>query len=572
MIDFIIKSCASLTILLAFYHLLLKREKMYRFNRYYLLSAMVFSLILPFITIPMYVEVAAQATPTPANVIFIAPPQPAHDDDATNYWSLALWTLYLIGTVVFATRFVYNFIRLNKQESGKTTIPYKGAHLVLLEEKTQPFTFLNTIFLSKKDYENGIEPELFTHELAHASQKHTLDVLFTEIVLIVMWFNPLIYLYKHAIQLNHEFLADDAVINNTDDITSYQQLLLGKLSPPTTYSFVSSLNFPLTKTRFIMMTKKSSKTLSTVKQLALLPVLAIIVSQICFTTVQAQIKSAQDKPVAKAAGQTNGVSVDEYFTGVQFIAYDNGGKINKHQNPNAGSRKKVIDKKFEDLTAEERNVFKIFLHVPKAIEKKSPTANEFADFKKGEKYAIWIDGVNVNNSILSRYKPEDIASYGGSSVFKNARTKKHPQPFQYWLFTHKYFDENNMGAIPTKYPGDKVEISAKIDEAILQSKTSNNKETEIKPEYPGGISELYRVISKNYKSPDQALIKETVYVEFTVEEDGMVTNLKPLKASSPEVGDSVIKAFPVDVKWTPGTKNNKPVSMKMQLPVRIHME
>jgi hypothetical protein len=90
----------------------------------------------------------------------------------------------------------------------------------------------------------------------------------------------------------------------------------------------------------------------------------------------------------------------------------------------------------------------------KPIVKKSPKQKEMNDFKNSKKYAIWIDGVHVDNVKLNNYKPSDFASFSGSVILKNARTKKHPQPFQYWFNTNKYYKDNNMDKWLSRYPGD----------------------------------------------------------------------------------------------------------------------
>lgn len=570
MIDFLIKSTTSLAVLLVFYHLLLKKEKMYRFNRYYLLSAIVFSLAIPFITIPVYVEVAAPATPLPSDVISAIPQQPAHHDDAIDYWPLAIWALYLIGTLIFAARFVHNIVKLKWQAASKNFIAYKEARLVLLGERTQPFTFLNYIFVSREDYEEGIEQELFSHELAHVNQRHTLDVLFTEIVLIMMWYNPLMYFYKHAIQLNHEFLADDAVVNNTADVRSYQRLLLGKMSPPVTYSLVSSLNFSLTKTRFIMMTKATSRAKALLLQAISLPLLACIILTLCTETVAQEVK-------ATTASTKHDIKHrrDNYYSGVQMIIEDKANSV-------------TINKPYEQLTEELKD--KYLIYAPEPYKEKHPTAAEYERFKNKKGYALRIDGKNVDNSILEKYKPADFAYYTGYTMNKAALTKARPQIFHYQLYTHPYFEKNLKGKnahypdkvfkliVTKEFKDDKIvapEIGttwAEAEKYLQGDNVVQYSELDTKPEYPGGMSELYRVISKNYKAPGDGLVRETVYVVFTIEEDGRLTNFKPLKATSTAVGESVRKAFPLDVKWIPGTKNNKPVSTKMQLPVRIHME
>jgi beta-lactamase regulating signal transducer with metallopeptidase domain len=88
---------------------------------------------------------------------------------------------------------------------------------------------MNTIYISKDYFKDGnIENSIFLHEEIHVKQKHTADVLFTEILKILLWFNPFIYFYKRAMVTNHEFIADEQVIYNNKNIKSYQELILKK--------------------------------------------------------------------------------------------------------------------------------------------------------------------------------------------------------------------------------------------------------------------------------------------------------------------------------------------------------
>jgi hypothetical protein len=119
--------------------------------------------------------------------------------------------------------------------------------LVLIEEKIAPFSFWNYIFLNKSIYQTkGIESDILLHELTHVKQKHTWDILFVELFLIVFWWNPILYLYKKAIQLNHEFLADREVLAHTQ-VPTYQQLLLQNATGNALY-LTSSSTFSITKT------------------------------------------------------------------------------------------------------------------------------------------------------------------------------------------------------------------------------------------------------------------------------------------------------------------------------------
>jgi len=95
------------------------------------------------------------------------------------------------------------------------TLKEKHCNYVLLPHKTLPFIFLHFLFVEKKSFQNNsIEKEILFHELAHIREKHRWDILLVESLRVIFSFNPLFLLYKKAIQLNHEFLAD-VVVNST---------------------------------------------------------------------------------------------------------------------------------------------------------------------------------------------------------------------------------------------------------------------------------------------------------------------------------------------------------------------
>ena len=120
----------------------------------------------------------------------------------------------------------------------------------------------------------------------------------------------------------------------------------------------------------------------------------------------------------------------------------------------------VFSKKYQELSKDEieKLIFLKFRQEPTV--KKSPTQKEINDFKNSKKYAIWIDGIYVDNSKLNSYKLSDFASFSGSVILKNARTKKHPQSFQFWFNTNKHYKDNNMDKWLSRYPGDSLIMSS----------------------------------------------------------------------------------------------------------------
>jgi hypothetical protein len=170
--------------------------------------------------------------------------------------------------------FLYRFYKKKKKNQA---IAFKSARLVLVDEAVSPHTFLSTIFVNKDQYESGkISDQIFEHELAHVEQKHSLDILFIEVLRIVFWFNPFFYFYKQAIQINHEFLADESVLSKTEDPVSYKNLLLESVFPSYKTDLSSSFNYALTKKRFVMMVKESSSLSKISRQIILIPTITTL--------------------------------------------------------------------------------------------------------------------------------------------------------------------------------------------------------------------------------------------------------------------------------------------------------
>jgi N-acetylmuramoyl-L-alanine amidase len=287
MTAFLIKSTISLCILLIAYNLFLKKEKMFCFNRYFLLFSLVFSIAVPLASfeikqdIPIvynnkipFQTITADAFPIQTEVVSI------NTEEQTNYWLFLLWITYIGITLILSYRFIQNIYRITSKAKTSEIIVHQNIKMVLLSEETLPYSFWNSIYINQHDFENGlIEQELFTHEIAHVKQKHTFDVIFIEILKTLFWFNPIFIFYKKAIQLNHEFLADENVIAAHDDVYSYQNLLLNKLNTSQPIYLTSNLNFLSTKKRLIMMTKITSKTRALMMQsLAVLGLLTIFMA------------------------------------------------------------------------------------------------------------------------------------------------------------------------------------------------------------------------------------------------------------------------------------------------------
>ncbi|RAR50328.1 M56 family metallopeptidase [Flavobacterium lacus] len=415
MIDFIIKSSFSLSVFFIFYKLFLENEKMHLFNRFYLLTTLVFSLVIPFITIQTANEIPLQNFQT-----FISEPIVIKQKESSFFqfnWTVLFFACYGLVTLTFFIRFTKNVLNLLKKAKANPFIYFKNTKVILVEEVTIPYTFLNFIFVNKHDFQNNqIQEELFSHELVHIHQKHTLDILFIEMLKTIFWFNPLFYAYKKAIQLNHEFLADENIVKKYNNVPFYQALLLNTNGNKPIY-LASNLNYLVTKKRLIMMTKSTSKRMNFIKKTFSL---AIMASLFLFLSLKV---NAQEKATTTSKKSIKNTAQSSSY-------YDNTIVVFKDKK---GNQREV---KYADL--DEENKKRIPPPPPEARRMKVSEI-QFDKFKNKTNCAVWIDGVVIENEKLNSLSSNDFVFVTESFVHKNARSKRFPQEYQVSLYTEKGF-------------------------------------------------------------------------------------------------------------------------------------
>jgi N-acetylmuramoyl-L-alanine amidase/beta-lactamase regulating signal transducer with metallopeptidase domain len=453
MIDFLLKSAISLIVFLGFYYLILEREKIHKFNRFYLLISVLISLIIPFVTFefiefvetapviqydePINIEkaeVVLNQNPTIEKVITA--------QESIDYLPYVFWSIYVSISLIFLFRFSKNYFKLIVKSKINPSVKYKNASLILLEEKTLPHTFLNFIFVNSEDFKNkNIEDELFAHEMVHVNQKHTLDILFIEFLKALFWFHPLFYLYKKAIQLNHEFLADEEIVNTYNNVPYYQNLLLHKSNGNTTIYLASNLNYLITKKRLLMMTKNTSKKLALLKKVAALPILVGLIYFFCIEIIAQEKPKVLNLDTEKTIPTDKDKIRDAYYSGVWVKICDE--KTN---------RKNVT--LYEKLSLDDKR--KYLGYIPEIMIEKEIPAPLFEKMKTKD-LAVWINGKVKTKEEIKKYKRTDFSYYSYSFVHKNARSKRFPQSYQYTLFTKDYFNEN-LKKSHTHFSGDTIKI------------------------------------------------------------------------------------------------------------------
>ena len=289
MLIYLLKFSACLAIFMAFYKICLERTSLHKFKRFFLLGSLVLALAIPALTFKEYVEPLATTSFEMTETITVNEAAEASAKVEINYLPIVLWSIYAIGIIIFLLKFCFNLykiinrIRKHPHHSSKSFIH------VLVANLSMPHTFFSYIFLNKHQFEtNTIPAEILIHEQTHARQQHSIDVLIIELLQIAFWFNPLIYLLKRDIKLNHEFLADHAVLQTGTQPSTYQLLVLASSSNaaksiPIDVGMANAINYSSThhakdviKKRFTVMKTHTSKTKTWLMTLFILPLIALL--------------------------------------------------------------------------------------------------------------------------------------------------------------------------------------------------------------------------------------------------------------------------------------------------------
>jgi bla regulator protein blaR1 len=440
MITFLLKSGVCMFIFWAIYKLILENEKIHHYNRFYLIFSLFLSLIIPFIDFEVestLIQNTIIKAPIPTNYSIekqlIIQPQPLENQHSFTQFLIGFWVL---GSVIFLIKFLKSIYQILQKIKQNQQINYQNSTLVLMNEGILPCTFLNYIFIRKDEFEN-IENELLQHELCHAQQLHTLDVIFIEILQMILWFNPLVYLYKKAIKLNHEFLADDAVNQRNLDIPFYQKLLLEK-TVSNSLKLTSNSTFQLTKQRLMMMTKNTSAMKANIKIALTIAITALIgfgfsskiIAQNQVVTKPKTPKSSSNRITKDDVDYKNG----SYTIIRDFVPLP----------PNSKPRI-MFPKKYEELTENE----KLLITNPLYFEIERPSDKQIRDWLDSKKYGVWLNDKRISNEKLKKYSSKDFAHYFSSKLEKNAiNYGKHY--FQIGLMTNDYYENVYMKGIIEK--------------------------------------------------------------------------------------------------------------------------
>jgi bla regulator protein BlaR1 len=282
----LIKVNIALVLFCAGYFLVLRKLTFYTLNRVYLITAIVFSSVYPFIDLSVLAQRHQEIVAPVQNVVVMWQVPAQNFVKQAAYWNW-LEILFWAGAALFALRLLFQLVSLYKIYRRSTAGQINGQTVRVVKADISPFSFWQSIYINPEKLSSTDLKNIMEHEQVHVSEWHTLDVLLTEISVIFYWFNPGIWMIKRAVRENIEFITDRKILQKGLDSKAYQYSLLNITFNQPAPAITSNFNFSTLKKRIQMMNAKRSSNLNLTRYAFLMPV--VVVCLFTFSLSKAEV-------------------------------------------------------------------------------------------------------------------------------------------------------------------------------------------------------------------------------------------------------------------------------------------
>ncbi|HEX8021450.1 TonB family protein [Mucilaginibacter sp.] len=526
-----------------FYVLLLRKETFFQLNRLYLVSAALLSFMIPVIQadwvqnlfITQQVKYTLYSSP-----VLVYHFKPVEESPISI--GEVLFIMYIAGTVFLSGRLIWQLFKLKK--------------VISQPHSPVSYSFFKTVKLNADGEANEA---IATHEDVHAKQWHSADVLLVELVMIINWFNPIVYFYRRAIKHIHEFIADRHAVEAGTDKADYAMLLLSQTFNTPTHGLVNSFfNKSLLKERIIMLQKNKSHRTALIKYGLSAP-LFILMMVLSSATINNSdtitvINTKADKVFSTPASKVTEITIDEppkperpvaaadtspVYTAVARLPEFPGGleAFGKFLSTNI---------KYPAAAREQRIQGRVIITF--IVEKDGSLSSERI-----------VRGItdDLNNEALRVIKL--------SPNWKPGMQGNRPVRTQYSVpisFTLAPSDDTTKTTAPARFS---IASAQPGSDPVFTS-------VEQVPEFNGGLEAFGKFLMTNLRYPKAARdnnVQGRVIITFVVEKDGALSNMKVVRGIGSGCDEEAVRVLSISPAWKPGIQNGKPVKVQYSVPINF---
>ena len=527
-----LESIACSGIMLLLYKILMEQRVDFRICRIYLHAALIISAIIPLLDIPVWeAEVVYIQSQTNLLPVETAPVEMATIKmEAPRSIDLRpiVWGIYMLGVAISLILMLIQLRRISLLASRGEIIRPSNPRIIRAAENISSFSFFGTIYVGRDSTDHDVE-SIMIHECSHIRHNHSAERVAMELLCSLMWWNPFSWIARRHLMEVHEYEADADVLKSGYDVSIYIQTILKSLlgySP----DIANGLRDSLTQKRFKMMTRKTSSRYALLRTLAIVPMLAGLLCAFSFTAKATQyIDLSNATPDRKLLEVKVTDTQGKPMKGAVIILPD--GRGNK---TDENGRADIKNGSVEELS---------FNYVGHAV--KSISVDNKAD------KAV----VNVTMDIVPQY-------IIGAHIF-NYDKSEHRVFKMYDDNANKAIEQTEKSLSSTPKPlAEGEERFVKVEQAVL---------------YDGGnVNKFRNYIQSTVKYPSDAIRDKAhgdVTVEFIVEADASLSNIKVTKSPDISLTDEVIRAInAAPLKWTPAMQSGEPTRMKCYMTINFSLE
>ncbi|MEZ5000559.1 MAG: energy transducer TonB [Bacteroidales bacterium] len=545
-----VKVSIGSSIMFLCYYLFFNRDTFYKRNRLILALSMILPLVIPFIHIgPLFDNIGDMALDADnrSTSLIVVPSYYIESSISTaiDKFSFAdgLFLIYISGllfSIGYLSWGIYTVLKIIR--SGRDTT-INGSTIVISEGPTPPFSFLGKIVISEDVLKDEDYNSIINHELAHTRQKHYIDLMFCELFVSFQWFNPAAWLIRKAIKENHEFLADSDVADGCNDIKQYQLSLLGVNGLGKIYPLAHNFNKRIIKKRIIMMNRLKTNHFARLKNFLILPAIAFLLFTITTSSIATTnfldeiiVPAVKDNTNADLAFQDPVKFSDASKSTIRAVI------MQSIQYPREAALNNYEDSVYLLLTVKDGIVLKKeVLYSPKDINVPILDHIRIAAFKP-----------DINPDQNSR-RDKELRNLLKEASLESANKLKDID-------------------IP-EWKAKEVKFAVKLDFALFdrQAKEETFVVVQNMPTFNGGDVNFFRDwVQKQVKIPEGVDARGKVYIMFTVEKDGSVTDASIMRGLDPVLDKIAIDLVNSSPKWKPGYLNSdEPVKVKFSITVQF---
>ncbi len=260
----IAKSIGILSLFYVIYISILHKNTLFTANRHFLIAGIIAALTLPFLEFTQVTEIVLPSQPVfdTANVVPLSqveylPTATTTEVPTIDWWQIAL-LIYIAGVIVMCIRLGMQLFSLRNLISSGTVVQRNAYTYVTVTNNIAPFSFFSCIVYNPELHTLEELEMILAHEQIHAGQRHSIDILITQIILALHWCNPLAWLYKQSLEQNLEYIADAHAIQHINNPQQYQRTLVKVSSPSFKPALTNQFYQSFIKKRIVMLNTPQS--------------------------------------------------------------------------------------------------------------------------------------------------------------------------------------------------------------------------------------------------------------------------------------------------------------------------